>query len=1724
MDVFDLRERLVGDFSEYAKSFMNIADARIHELVDTKLEEGLLWPDPKVQLNPAFERGGSVDDLVNEGVLHSECSRIFRRSKTPGAGQGSFGEQMHLHRHQDDAIRVARSAENYVLTTGTGSGKSLAYIIPIVDHVLRRGSGKGIQAVIVYPMNALANSQFGELEKFLKHGYPPGGQPVTWRRYTGQESDEERREIIANPPDILLTNYVMLELILTRPDEGKLVKAMRGLQFLVFDELHTYRGRQGSDVAMLMRRVREACESPALQHVGTSATLAGEGTVAAQKIEVARLATTLFGATVKPECVIGETLRRATSGSPTAVELGTRLGVGVTAPETYEAFAADPLAAWIETTLGLAEEPETGVLIRQTPRNVGEAATLLSEQSSVPEERCAEAIRDCLMTGYHVHDPDAGSPVFAFRLHQFISRGDTVYATLEPPESREITTEPQRFAPSSRDKVLMPLAFCRECGQEYYVAQLESRPDDQDRLVKREMRDREKTDSIKPGYLYVSTTAPWPDDDEVELVNLVPQTWTEEHNGLTRLKRHYREQLPTRVYVGGDGTIGGGGNEAWFVPAPFRFCLKCGVAHSSNIRSDFGKLATLGTEARSTATTILAITALRNLRADLSLSERARKLLSFSDNRQDAALQAGHFNDFVEVGLLRSGLYHAAMSAGEQGLGHQELTTSVMEAMGLVPMDYAAAPEAKFAAERRAREALLDVVGYRLYRDMQRGWRLTSPNLEQCGLLRVEYEDLAELCADEESWRGCHEALLEAEPQLREEVSKALLDHMRRVLAIKVQFLDPNRLEQMKSQSYTNLRDPWDFSTENLEYATVVFPRTRSKADDRSYTFVSGRSGFARYISQNGKLGGGEPISRDDCQLIIGQMLNVLASAGLVEQVIDAERDEDVPGYQLQSAAMRWIPGDGTTPAHDPVRVPRLPAEGARVNAFFVDYYRTKASTLKDMRAAEHTAQVLSEERERREEAFREAKLPLLFCSPTMELGVDISELNCVNMRNVPPTPANYAQRSGRAGRSGQPALVFTYCSAGSPHDQYFFRRPEEMVSGQVTPPRLDLSNEDLLRAHVHSIWIHEAGLALGRSLGKVLDVEGDTPSLELLPTVLEKLENATAATRTIERARRVLDSIPMEMLPADWNAEQWLGAVVRALPRDFQDACDRWRELYRAAMAQQARANRTMLDASSSMKDKNSAKAARAEAEAQLGLLLASNDRIMQSDFYSYRYFASEGFLPGYNFPRLPLSAFIPGRRGGRGTDEFLSRPRFLAISEFGPNAYVYHEGLRYQIVKAVLPVEAEGTGTERILKRSIKLCSECGYLHPIEQIAPDICASCGAELPAPVDQLFRLTNVGTRRRDRINSDEEERQRQGFELTTAFRFAEREGELSKRTAVASFDGETIADLAYGHSATLWRMNLGLKRRKDQAVKGFLIDVDSGMWAKSEEVEDTAGKNETEPQAKRTERVVPFVEDRRNCLVFTPTGEWDSTVMASLSAALKSAIQVTYQLEDSELAVEPLPDRAGRRALLFYEAAEGGAGVLRRLVEDPTALPRVAARALELCHFDPSGTDMGYARGAKEPCTAACYDCLMSYYNQPDHELLDRFQISGLLLQLAKSSVEVSPNALPREEHFERLMRLTDSDLERKWLTTLRDASLRLPTDAQPLVEAAGARPDFLYRDHSVAIFIDGPVHDDEATAADDSVKREALDDLGYTMIVFRYDDDWPALLKRFPEVFGGSR
>ena len=184
-----------------------------------------------------------------------------------------------------------------------------------------------------------------------------------------------------------------------------------------------------------------------------------------------------------------------------------------------------------------------------------------------------------------------------------------------------------------------------------------------------------------------------------------------------------------------------------------------------------------------------------------------------------------------------------------------------------------------------------------------------------------------------------------------------------------------------------------------------------------------------------------------------------------------------------------------------------------------------------------------------------------------------------------------------------------------------------------------------------------------------------------------------------------------MSSSAASWYKPGWLEQVLNQTMQNFEAACERWRSLFRAAKAQWNYQNQVIADVARQPQWEE-AKRLRREAEAQIALLTDAGN-VVQSDFYSYRYFASEGFLPGYNFPRLPLSAFIPARKRVQGRDEFLSRPRFLAITEFGPRSIIYHEGSRYIVNKVILPV-ADGDGA---ITQSAKQCRSCGY---IQELAP--------------------------------------------------------------------------------------------------------------------------------------------------------------------------------------------------------------------------------------------------------------------------------------------------------------------------------------------------------------------------------------------------------------------
>ena len=1755
-NVFDFRNQLVEEYSAFSRSFTRISASDIFSEVEQQYDAGRYWPEPLIQINPNYQRKDTVRQLVQQGLLHAACADIFQTGKTEHNPQ-----DLQLYAHQMEALAKGQSGRSYVVTTGTGSGKSLAFFIPVIDRILKAkaaDSAPRTRAIVIYPMNALANSQQEELDKFL-YDFPEGQKPFTVARYTGQEKASERQAIAANPPDILLTNFMMLELILTRYEETDrhVVEHCHGLQFLILDELHTYRGRQGADVALLVRRLRERLKAKQMVCIGTSATMSSEGKQDDRNKTVADVASRLFGTSITGNDVIGETLERVTDPSKDVAAIRSELKAALNQSQfkwpNYAAFREDPLAIWVELNLGIALSEQEAPR-RAKPITLKEASQQLMQDAHCSEKQARDGLQRFLLAAHDVKTEQGRAP-FAFKLHQFISGPGKVHTTLEPPDKRHITLDAQRFAPGRQaDAVLLYSAhFCRDCGQEYHPVWRTKQGSV--RYSPREIDDitAEDNNDVQFGFLCPTKTKQLYQGQFEDL----PESWLDLSRAEPKIKYTYKKAVPAATLVDPQG-LEGRGEKYWYIPGKFRFCLNCGVLHEAHGK-DINRLASLSGEGRSSATTVLTLSALRQLFSQQTLPDGLpdpRKLLGFSDNRQDAALQAGHFNDFVFLLTLRSGLI-GALQNNQGRLTEENLADAVFKALGFDVVDvatlteYLRTPKLMGLARQEAQRTLRFIIGYRLLRDLRRGWRFNNPNLDQLNLLSIRYRDLEVFCAEESLFEDTGSILQKLNKHHRAALYQVLFDEMRRGLCLESRYLDAVEQDKARNSAFNYLHERWAFAAdENLETARylILDKRPEYKGKPRTDLLSGGPRSrllkqvkLAEFWKQTDIADQIHNWKEAEWAELIRTMLVTAVNYGYVQK---QDIDNKIVGWRLNAAALDWC-----------LITDNQDQKG--VNRFFQQLYLNVAKMLQkpghplfDFEAQEHTAQVEAPRRQLLEQRFRytekdrqdweenpahEApleRLPVMFCSPTMELGVDISALNTVYLRNVPPTPANYAQRSGRAGRSGQQALVVTYCAALSPHDQWFFRHASDMVHGVVRPPTLDLANRDLLESHLRAVWLACAQVGLDNSIAPLLQLEAPGKPVK------EQLHQQLADPDVLEHARHsafdVVAQLSDELKNHNWFSEHYVNTVINDSPKAFSGALERWRVLYDSTRKQMEMADQIVKSHTASDAERKNASRRYGDAARQFTVLLKSGNT-QGSDFYTYRYLASQGFLPGYNFPRLPLMAWIPAR-GGSGKDDegsMVSRPRFLALSEFGPRSLIYHQGRMYRVVRAKLNVGSADhvSGSSQLSTISSRICSQCGYGHLGEpgegEPLVERCESCDALLTDHdwVRELYRIETVETVQVERISINDEDRQRQGFELQTTYRFMPGpDGQIQKNQADVR-QGETVlAGLVYTPAAKLWRINRGWRRRKEKNQLGFYINPITGTWSKKDDPNAEGGTGAVdEPLLDKVpnQRIVPFVEDHRNLLILTPVEQMSLEAMATLQAAIKRGIEMIFQIEESELVAEPLPTSDERKALMFYESAEGGAGVLTRLTAEPGNLSKVASAALELMHFNKPEQRWTFEglqaleqkHEGQSICEAGCYQCLLSYFNQPDHDNINRRNPDALKLLVALANAEVILTATPVAAATSSTTQDSGDELLTEWLHALDQHGCRHPDALQVPINQGTAVAHAQYKAARTLVFLQ-PI---TAELCD------MLTDKGWQVLDLSEPSQWPALFARYSGVFSES-
>ena len=1742
------------DYERYVDSFQFYKNPAIRDWVQAKRAEGrLLYREPFLTLAKPFADGCSLQSLVDERVLEPGVLTVF--SRKPGdAGSGPIMPFL----HQETAIRQVMARVNTAVTTGTGSGKSFTFYIPIVSTALKlaaardKAAFRSPVAVIVYPMNALANSQYEDIAARLAGSgltvcnytgtlkTTPEGAMKDFKQLTGRDmpydSEVIARDILhGHGCDILLTNFKMLEYALVRREDAALFETLsRGgrLQFLVLDEMHTYSGHQGADMALLVRRFKARTGTAGtLRCIGTSATV-DSGDPAEASAVIAGFAAKLFGEPFLPERVVREFYGECETADPATGELylvsspissdvvaqaaaagaddetAALLGPGLLGGAvTADAVRSCLPVAWLERALW------GGVLSAKTLTDLYVEHV---RPGASPDEAWTE-IEAALMLASAVKAPGPrGDPVGLLtpKAHAFFSQGLPVTRCLvaeDPPhlsEQGEATC--RRCADDGlADVPAFPVVFCQSCGQDFYVAE-----DLGQRLVSRDfLAAAEDGDAV---YVMV-------DEWDQDSAPIDPKDTYK--NGVT--PRKGREgAVPRRAQVcgrcgGWDGNCGHAQlRDAVSVASPLLLCPSCGVRYDAS-HSEYNKFFQVGTVGRATATDVL-VEGMLN-RQDSGPGQAKPQVMAFTDNQQDSSFQAAHMRSMsrrfhvrraIISGLDAKGAFtrEDALDTGEvaDAAFEQMIATDTVPAFSRNTSDGGGFDSGNGAGKSKGRYLRYLKTGVLM--ETSGGPRKTQPNLEDTGLVVVGYAGfrpgkIAPVVAADERLDPVLRKYADIDPDFVEDLLRVILDVMRRQHAIVS--ASPNG----PAAAYT---DPDQFRSDVLEQLSdsVFFhggpelPRRRIRYDEQKepratqYRRLAGKklsdgsdapqtTALTRWVKAEAALPAdttGSTAAKElirhaaDCLTRYGYLVSDNGGLAADEERIRYWFAREPQGFRCTRCAGRWILSrERTCPRCVKARI--QPDRAGR-DDFFRNAYVGALADAARVEAEEHTGSLDGDARKVIETRFRERADPLnvLVCTPTMELGVDIGTLSAVYMRNVPPSPANYAQRQGRAGRAAQPATVVTFCSAQgrtAAHDQYFFKRPDRIIAGKIAAPRFLLDNQALIQAHMNAIilgaWAIEHN-DLPREISTWTHVDEGVGGL--LPDMRDTLDKFIEANRDrlikdgTAAFRDVLDD-------STAVTPQFVGEVVDRFAAALDDAMgslvDYAAELKAELDELNARADKHPLEKSEKR---------RREAVEAIRAKIRNGD----GDYHPLSWLAQRGFLPSYAFPRKALMLRFSDRERAR------VRSRSIALREFAPGNSIYHLGRRYQVTRA-----SSGRDAEAITSK-VFLCA-CGYY--LDRDAVDATSAC-PNCQALIDQqrIYRnampVTDQYAVTRDSVGADAEERLRQGYNVVAAYRLPRtrvRRGTLTAGDDVSV--GLTAARLGF-----VLQANTGFLRSKE----AFSLCARCRLW-NPDPAEHYKSGSECLPRSENLiENVVLFNDGRHDMLlldVVAPAGADADTYAYSLMYALQAAMGTQFGIAENELAGQVYPqvgDPQARRILL-YELDEGGIGVIDRMT-DPSMWFAVAERALDILHVDRDGEPQAGA------CHTSCYECLRSFYNQWHHDVLDRNLAVPFFLSILQR-VDLATD--PVGSDWPEVVTEFDSKTEQEMVAAIRAAGLPAPTAAHsglpPANPVASADLYYVGEGMHLAVFLDGGIHDAPLQARLDTARRAALKDAGYSILVIRHDD-----------------
>lgn len=1576
-------ENIKQSYVDYITTSFDMADKEYAQELRSQLEqEGFIAKGPYLDVSGSYKTGESLSQLMENGV----ASKLFAQLESVEEKKRELKLERPLYLHQVEALKKAAAGNNLVVTTGTGSGKTECFLLPMIHSLLKEKEegtlgAKGVRAIIIYPMNALANDQIKRMRRLLRSykditfGLYNGNTEYTAAKARDQYEKNNvngefpeplaneilsREEMQETPPHILITNYSMLEYMLLRPKDDAVFSSSK-LHFVVLDEAHVYKGTTGMETSMLMRRLRARIGSNHVQYILTSATLGGQD---ADK-DIVNFGKNLCGVDFYPENII-----RSQDASPAMKE---RLDVPVS---VFRKIAEKQLPVHeIFSKYGMADYAPNGDgdekiyefllhcdlfyrfrLATEVPRPID----FIRKSLGLSREELIDFVAVCTAA-----EKDGASLIKA-KYHFFVRALEGAFITLGSPKKLYL----KRKEHNEQGQGVFEIAVCQDCGRIALVGKMdhgqyrqvarktEQDPNDCDffllwddpSLKDMSMEDAEDEELEEHGendFVICAQCGAMGTKADITLFNIC-DCENPQYIPLKRVNRTKEKKIAKcpacgygrfrSFYLGSDAAT------AVLCTELFEQLPEGEVVAPKEYPPE--EIVQLADDP---------FAQLRKKRAP-EIKQKAKQFLCFSDSRSEAAFFANYMEKSYKAFLRRRGIFQVVKGMRENGeyslsaRAFADRLTRVFESEH--SFDFWD-PDRGFdkdvlheTSKQNAWIALLD--------ELFNGRRSTS--LSSMGVINFEY------MRNDPGWSNDKIQTPDLPTYLNQKYSLTTKEarHLLELLVLDACYT--GAIDGGKSITLDNDEREYIFFTKyekklvkcktskNIKKTHLVGWAARARENGTSKYYPNARLSRLCQSTEMSEEAANEFLM--NYWLVLGGGDSSEISINIEDFRIRLNCDPEVHTYRCKKCGRitvhnvkgkcSMIRCDGQLEEIDP--------EKFYAENHYMALYDSKK--MRPLQMKEHTAQLSRNRQSVYQDAFVNGKINALSCSTTFEMGVDVGGLETVCMRDIPPSPSNYVQRAGRAGRASHTAaFVMTYAKLSS-HDFTYYENPSTIISGKINAPHFSLENKKVIYRHIFAV-------ALSEFLAQNSDVyDGDNANIFLNEGGYERLVEFLG--RPNERLAELLKkSVPASMhMAMGIHDGTWVEELIGENTGILSEAV----ELHRQEV-------KKLEDELKRIQKLNPSEYGSLEFELRR-IRCGRGDGFKRSliDFWT-----RNNVLPKYGFPVDTVELQIAGKKSGTSNEDLtLARDLQMAIAEYAPGSGVIADGRLY--TSRYIRMESEKR--KAAFRGYFAKCSHCEQLNytndPLVQRKGKECISCSKAIPPKCWKSTLEPRLGFITEKEDKPAPLKRPERDYK-TDDYYVGDQQHDVIKQTRF-SFNGLEVELQSTANDSLVV---IGLEEHTVCPRCGWTSNGKEPLKPGHRTSWGAQCSHEGRGETYRLSHV--FKTDVVQ-ITFLTDEALEYKTMLSVMYALLEGLSRTLAIERTDL--KGCLHRTGSNgkllySVILYDAVAGGAGHVRRLVTDDG---QIFAQVLRSAYKVVADCD----------CEPSCYRCLRNYYNQRIHDQLDR--------------------------------------------------------------------------------------------------------------------------------------